>query len=114
VNYEPWKDNVFLLLEKGNRETASGIVLPDSALNSEFGSKLLSAMVMKAGPGGFDSNSDYWAVDVCQGDRVVIAWDAGEVVIVGEDIEQASAPELGLGTEIRIVRNNEIVGIVDE
>lgn len=116
--YEPFRDNIFLLLEKTERVTGSGILLPDTYNGTEYGAKLIAARVMKAGAGGmgYDQSSDefmFFQVDVTQGDRVLIKWDAGEQVIVGEDIRCEFAPELEAGTEVRIVRNEEIEAILD-
>jgi co-chaperonin GroES (HSP10) len=114
MDYEPTKDNVYLLIEKVDRQTAGGIFLPQSAKNSQYGEGLVAARVSKAGPGGFDDHGAYWAVDVCQGDRVLIRHDAGERVIVGEDIRADHAPTMKLGAEVRVVRNYEILASLDE
>lgn len=115
--YEPFRDNIFLLLEKMERMTASGVIIPDTVNGTEYGAKKLVARVMKAGAGGMGYNGDsgefqFFSVDVTQGDRVLIEWDAGEKVIVGDDIRCASAPELEAGTEIRVVRNEEILAVL--
>lgn len=112
MKYEPFKDNVFLKIEEHNRETSGGIILPDTTDNSEYGDKIKSATVLKAGPGGFDDQGRYWCVDVTQGDRVLVACDAGQDVVVGEHIKTDSAPEFTPGTELRVIRNEEIIAIL--
>lgn len=118
MKYEPFRDNVFLLIEKAERKTEGGLYLPDTYNGTEYGAKMLAARVMKAGSGGFgyDQATDafqFFAVDVAQGDRVLIPWDAGQNCIIGEHIKCSSAPELEPGTEVRIVRNNEITAILE-
>lgn len=111
MRFEAYKDNVFVLVERGGRVSAGGIVLPDTTASSEFGPKVLSGYVVKAGPGGY-SDGTFYEVDVEVGDRVLLKWDAGERVVVGEDIEHESAPDFQPGTELRILRSSEILGVV--
>lgn len=118
MKYEPFRDNVFLLIEKKSRMTDGGILLPDNYDGTQYGPKLLAARVIKAGGGGMGYNRstgefEFFQVDVCQGDRVLISWDAGQDCVIGEHISCASAPELEPGTEVRIVRNTEIEAILD-
>jgi co-chaperonin GroES (HSP10) len=118
VLYQPFRDNVFVLLEKTDRVTAGGIHLPDTA-DTEHGKDMLTGHVLQAGAGGFGfceqtEEFQYFQVDVCAGDRVLIHKHAGQDVIVGEHIKSSSAPGLPLGTEIRVVRNNEIAGVLED
>lgn len=112
MNYEPFRDNVFIILEKTKRVTEGGILLPDTA-DTHHGKDMLTGRVYKAGGGGmgYDASSgefQFFQVDVTQGDRVLIHKHAGQDVIVGEHIACDSAPTMEAGDEIRIVRNNEI------
>lgn len=114
--YEPFRDNVFLILEKTERVTAGGVHIPDTA-DTEHGKNMLTARVYKAGSGGmgYDNASgefQFFEVDVCEGDRVLIHKHAGQDVIIGEHIRCESAPKMEAGEELRIVRNSEIAGVL--
>ena len=116
MKYEPFRDNVFIILEQKDRMTAGGIVIPDSA-DTEHGKNMLTGIVYKAGSGGmgYDASSgefQFFDVEVCAGDRVLVHKHAGQDVIVGEHIACDSAPTMEAGQEIRIVRNNEIAGVL--
>lgn len=123
MKYEAYKDNVFVLVEKHQRKTAGGISLPDSVASSEFGPGIITGRVLKAGPGGFGKKRigdddvgglRFFGVDVTQGERVLFGKLDGEVCIVGQDIKAASAPQFEPGTEIRILRNDELIGAIDD
>lgn len=105
MRFEPFEDNVFVVLDKGETTLASGIVLPNALLT--YGGKLLSGTVIKAGPG-----TEQYPVDVSVGDKVVFSWDRGEVVVVGDDIAPDSAPDFEAGTEFRVLRSCEIEMVV--
>lgn len=114
--YEPFRDNVFIILEKTKRVTAGGVLLPDTA-DTEHGKNMLTGIVYKAGGGGMGYNASsgefqFFDVEVCEGDRVLIHKHAGQDVIVGEHIACDSAPTMEAGQEIRVVRNNEIAGVL--
>lgn len=112
MRFKAYKDNVFILPEMAARETASGIALPDSAINSQYGNKILCGRVIDAGPGGTDESGQHWPVQVTVGERVLFPYDAGEVVVIGEDIPQSLASSLEPGTEVRVLRNNEIAAVL--
>ena len=96
MKFRAFRDNVFLLLEQAKRETAGGIALPDSAINSEFGDKMLAGKVISAGPGGEDEDGNHWGVEVSKGDRVLVGFEAGQDCVIGEHIPARYAPDLPL------------------
>jgi co-chaperonin GroES (HSP10) len=120
VNFKPHKDNVVIKLESRERKTDGGIFLPDTD-NSEYGDNLLVGRVVAAGPGGWgytNANRDlvkakYYPVQVTEGERVLLPFDAGQDVVIGEDIPCALAPEMEAGDELRVVRHNELLAVVE-
>lgn len=112
--FKAYKDNVFIVPEKHERTTAAGLVLPDTANGTEYGRRMLAGRVIDAGPGGMGDDGSFWDVDVEVGDRVLVDVEAGELVVVGSDIPAKLAPEMEPGTEIRVVRNNEIACVVED
>lgn len=104
MRFRPTADNVILLVEKGE-QMRNGIVIPGNV--SLYGRGLISALVVSIGPG-----VKQWAVDVSPGERVIVSDTAGELVVVGQDIAADMAPDYEAGTEFRVVRNEEILGVV--
>jgi co-chaperonin GroES (HSP10) len=91
--------------------TAGGIVLPDTIRGSQYGDKLVIGYVLKVGPGGW-ADGVYYPVDVEPGDRVLVEYDCGQDVVVGEHIAPESATGFEPGTELRVVRASEILAIL--
>ena len=119
--FKPHKDNVVVKLESRDRTTESGnLFMPDTD-HSEFGQYLLVGEVVAAGPGGWgytNTNQElvkaqYWPVEVKAGERVLLPYDAGQDVIIGEDIPCRLAPEMEAGDELRVVRHNELLARIE-
>lgn len=110
--FKAYKDNVFILPEKHERKYGS-LFIPDTADGSGHGKRMLVGRVIDAGPGGMGEDGSWWDVDVEVGERVLVDREAGELVIIGSDIPAKLAPELEPGTELRVVRNNEIAAVIE-
>jgi co-chaperonin GroES (HSP10) len=106
MKYKPRNDNVIVLVDRRER-IVNGIVQPAGART--YGKDLIVGIVVAAGPGTKD-----WGVDVHVGETVLIKDDAGELVVVGQDISPECAPDYEAGTEFRVVRNEEIVAVLPE
>jgi chaperonin GroES len=108
MNIRPIHDNVVIALEERNRVSQGGIYMPDTAKEV-----VMRARVLRVGPGTRD-----WPVTVKPGDVVLVGEkrrpgsEVGEPVVAGDD---ANAERLGLspGQEVRIVRENEIVAVLE-
>jgi co-chaperonin GroES (HSP10) len=107
-----YKDNVVVILDpREARKTEGGVYLPDSDNNSAFGEKILSGRVYDVGPGGY-AEGVYYQTEVKKGDRVLFPCEAGDPVVVGEDVLPQSLPEFAPGTELRVMRHDVLLGIV--
>lgn len=109
LRFRPIHDNVVILLHEKNRQTKGGIFIPDTAK----GQDLMRATVVRCGPG-----TESWPVTVKPGDVVLVGEkhrpgrEVGEPVVGGDDAE---SQVIGLkpGEEMRVVRENEIVAVLE-
>ena len=77
-------------------KTAGGIIIPDTAKE-----KPQEGEVVAVGPGGRDENGKLIPIDIQVGDRVLFGkWSGTEVKIDGE--------------ELLIMKETDIMGIIDE
>jgi len=106
--YEPFRDNVFVLVQKEASVSPAGVIIMAKEPGSEHGAKLRVGKVLKVGPGTKD-----WPVDCKVGDRVLFDRLDGELCIVGQDIRAEHAPMFEPGTELRILRANEVICVLD-
>lgn len=110
-----YKDNVVIRVDQREaRKTTGGIFLPDSWENSQYGQRILSGIVLSAGPGGKGEDGKDYPVDVRDGDRVLIGNEAGQECVLGDDVEHRWCPDIPPGTELRIVRCEEILAAIEE
>ena len=92
---KPLSDRVILKMTEAEKKTESGIYLPENAKE-----KPSIAEVIAVGPGKKDEDGKLIAMPVKKGDKVVINKYAGtEIKLDGE--------------EYTIVRQNDILGIVE-
>lgn len=108
LRVRPIHDNIVVLLEERNRVSHGGIYLPDTSKET-----VMRARVLRVGPG-----APGWPVTVSQGDMVLLGekgrpgHECGEPVVAGDDA-QAEAIGLRPGQEVRIVRENELVAVLE-
>ncbi|PWI56666.1 co-chaperone GroES [Sulfoacidibacillus thermotolerans] len=91
---KPLGDRIVLRMVEREEKTSSGIVLPDSAKE-----KPQEAEVVAVGPGRYEDGK-LVAVDVKVGDRVIFSKYAGTEVKYD-------------GTEYLIVRESDILGVIE-
>lgn len=87
TSFRPLSDRVLVKKDTAQRETASGLVLPKEE-------KVVTAMVIAAGPGKVDS-----PVTLKAGDKVLLPEWGGQRVTVD-------------GAELHLYRESEILGVV--
>ena len=108
----PLSDNIVVRLDLFNRTTSSGLIaLPDlphgatsKAWGSEWGAKVVSGVVVSAGPG-----ERKHPVTLSAGDRVLIDYDGGDRIVAGDIADLDEAPE----SELRILREPQIIGVIE-
>ncbi len=96
MKLKPLDDRVVVKPNEAEEKTAGGIVLPDAAKE-----KPLQGKVIAVGPGKLLDNGKRGEMSVKKGDTVVFGKYGGS------DIEID-------GTEYKILRESEILGIVDK
>ena len=90
VNIKPLEDKVLVQIAEAETNTASGLVIPDSAAE-----KPQEAVVIAVGPGRLDDNGNRVAPDVKEGDTVVFSKYGGtELKYNGEEYLLLSARDL--------------------
>src|SRR3979411_2022270 len=96
MKFRPLHDRVVVKRIEAEQKTAGGIIIPDTAKEKPSQGEITSV-----GPGGRDENGKLIPMDVKDGDRVVFGkWSGTEVKLDG--------------VEYLIMKESEIMGIVDE
>jgi chaperonin GroES len=97
MNIKPLGDRVVIKFLEEEKETESGIVLPDTVDKEEKG----EGEVVAIGPGRLLDNGERADMEVEEGDKVVFKeWGGEEVEVDGE--------------EYKIVSHEDIVAILEE
>ena len=96
MKIKPLDDRVVLKPQEAEEVTAGGIVLPDAARE-----KPMTGKIVAVGPGKLLDNGEYAKLSVKKGD-VVLYGKYG-----GNDVEID-------GTEYKILREGEILGVVEK
>ena len=97
MNIKPLGDRVVIKFLEEEKETESGIVLPDTVDKEEKG----EGEVVAIGPGKLLDNGERADMEVEEGDKVVFKeWGGEEVEVDGE--------------EYKIVSHEDIVAILEE
>ena len=82
MNLKPLDDRIVVKPNEAETQTASGLVIPDTAKE-----KPQQGEVLAVGPGRFGDDNERIPVDVAVGDRVVYSKYGGtEITIDGEDL----------------------------
>jgi chaperonin GroES len=92
----PLDDRLIVQVETGEKVTAGGLIIPDTAELSGN----LQALVLVVGPGHRDDKGRRRPMDVKVGDRVLIAEYAGDKLEI-------------LGRKVHILREGDVLGIID-
>ena len=80
MDLQPLGDRLIVEALEEEETTASGIVLPDTAVE-----KPQRGRVMAVGPGGRDEDGEYIAIDLEVGDEIIYSKYGGTEVKVGAD-----------------------------
>ena len=96
MKFRPLHDRVVVRRIEAEEKSAGGIIIPDTAKE-----KPSQGEVIAVGPGGRDESGKLIPIDVKEGDRVLFGkWSGTEVKIDGE--------------ELLIMKESDIMGIIDE
>ncbi len=96
MKFRPLHDRVVVRRIEAEEKSAGGIISPDTAKE-----KPSQGEVIAVGPGGRDESGKLIPIDVREGDRVLFGkWSGTEVKIDGE--------------ELLIMKESDIMGIIDE
>ena len=96
MKFRPLHDRVVVRRIEAEEKSVGGIIIPDTAKE-----KPSQGEVIAVGPGGCDEAGKLIPIDVKEGDRVLFGkWSGTEVKIDGE--------------ELLIMKESDIMGIVDE
>jgi chaperonin GroES len=96
MKFRPLHDRVVVKRIEAEEKTSGGIIIPDTAKE-----KPMEGEVVAVGPGARNEQGHLVALDVKQGDRILFGkWSGTEVKIDGE--------------ELLIMKETDIMGIVDE
>ena len=96
MKFRPLHDRVVVRRIEAEEKSAGGIIIPDTAKE-----KPSQGEVIAVGPGARDESGKLIPIDVKEGDRVLFGkWSGNEVKIDGE--------------ELLIMKESDIMGIVDE
>jgi chaperonin GroES len=96
MSFRPLHDRVVVRRLAAEERTAGGIIIPDTVKE-----KPQQAIVVGVGPGSRNERGELVPLDVRAGDKVLFAkWSGTDVLIDGE--------------EMLILKESEILGIVDE
>src|ERR1022692_3148034 len=80
MNLKPLGDRLIVEVLDEEEQTASGIVLPDTAKEKPQRGKVLAV-----GPGARDENGEHVAMDVEEGDEIIFSKYGGTEIKVGVD-----------------------------
>jgi chaperonin GroES len=96
MKFRPLHDRVVVRRIEAEEKSVGGIIIPDTAKE-----KPSQGEVIAVGPGGRDESGKLIPIDVKEGDRVLFGkWSGTEVKIDGE--------------ELLIMKESDIMGIIDE
>ena len=96
MKFRPLHDRVVVRRIEAEEKSAGGIIIPDTAKE-----KPSQGEIIAVGPGGRDESGKLIPIDVREGDRVLFGkWSGTEVKIDGE--------------ELLIMKESDIMGIIDE
>ena len=96
MKFRPLHDRVVVRRIEAEEKSAGGIIIPDTAKE-----KPSQGEVIAVGPGGRDESGKLIPIDVREGDRVLFGkWSGTEVKIDGQ--------------ELLIMKETDIMGIIDE
>ena len=96
MKFRPLHDRVVVRRIEAEEISAGGIIIPDTAKE-----KPSQGEVIAVGPGGRDESGKLIPIDVKEGDRVLFGkWSGTEVKIDGQ--------------ELLIMKESDIMGIIDE
>lgn len=95
MKVKPLYDRILVKRIEADEVKKGGIIIPDTAKE-----KPLEAEVFAVGAGRYDDNGKRIALEVKKGDRVLIGKYAGTEIKIE-------------GTEYLIVREDEVLGIID-
>jgi chaperonin GroES len=96
MKFRPLHDRVVVKRIEAEEKSTGGIIIPDTAKE-----KPSQGEVIAVGPGGRDESGKLIPIDVKEGDRVLFGkWSGTEVKIDGE--------------ELLIMKESDIMGIIDE
>ena len=96
MKFRPLHDRVVVRRIEAEEKSAGGIIIPDTAKE-----KPSQGEVIAVGPGGRDEAAKLIPIDVKEGDRVLFGkWSGTEVKIDGQ--------------ELLIMKESDIMGIIDE
>jgi chaperonin GroES len=95
MKLKPLEDRVVVQPNEAEEKTSGGIVLPDSAKE-----KPLMGKVIAVGPGKLLDSGNHGEMSVKKGDTVIFGKYSGSEVEID-------------GKEVKILRESEILGIVD-
>lgn len=97
----PLDDRVLVQIEAGERMTAGGLFIPDTA--TVTGNR--KGWIVSVGPGHRDKKGHFRPLDVKVGDRVLFGEWAGTELLLGD-----VAP----GAEFKILRETDLLGVVED
>ena len=109
MKVRPRNDNVLVIIYKERANQQSSIVLPDSCLNLKYGPLLKYGEIVSVGPGCIDEEGRSWEPDFFRGETAVFDKHAGESWFVGDDVPHRCFPEYEPGTELRMLRFDEVL-----
>jgi chaperonin GroES len=96
MKFRPLHDRVVVRRIEAEEKSSGGIIIPDTAKE-----KPSQGEVIAVGPGGRDESGKLIPIDVKEGDRVLFGkWSGTEVKIDGQ--------------ELLIMKESDIMGIIDE
>lgn len=95
MKFRPLHDRVLLKRVESEGKTAGGIIIPDTAKE-----KPMEAEVIAVGPGAVNESGARVALDVQEGNRVLISKWAGTEITVD-------------GVELLVVKESDIMGVID-
>jgi chaperonin GroES len=99
--FKPTGDRILVKRDPIEERSAGGIYIPDSARERQ--EKAQGGVVLAVGAGKRDANGNRMPVEVKEGDRVYIGKYAGTEV--GKDTD---------GSELIIIREDEVLGVVEK
>ena len=96
MKFRPLHDRVVVRRIEAEEKSTGGIIIPDTAKE-----KPSQGEVIAVGPGGRDESGKLIPIDLKEGDRVLFGkWSGTEVKIDGQ--------------ELLIMKESDIMGIIDE